>query len=236
MIKKSRGNLANNRQSFFEKQPLVAILLGLAVGLVSLSLIKEDVISTAGTLFNFFPSKYGVAPAETYDGAVMLGIFTSLAQAIAMGIIPMRDIKRGTRISAIIIFLIFLPFDNWTDIVHRSNYLSGNIWVSSGTTFVFYTFGSEVAAGLGWYAVFKFLRPAISQIMLLIASLIAFFGMIGKEWKNYMQVARKRSSRYISERASRLEVGGIPSTPSHPNSASGNRTPARTSRYSKKRR
>jgi len=193
-----------NEKSFFEKQPLTAFILGLAVALVATYLIKDDVISTAETLFNYLPIKFDVRPTEAWEGALVLGAFTSLVQAIAMGIMPMKDAKTGIRISALVIFIIFLPIDNWSDIVHRSNYLSGNIWVAVGTTFIFYTFGSEIAAGLGWFTAFKFFRPAISQLMLLSASFFAFFGIVKAEWSRYMQVARNKANRYLGEREQEL--------------------------------
>jgi len=217
-----------SKQSFFDKQPLIAFLVGLSVALLGTALIKEDIASTAETLFVYFPIRFGVTPSVTRTGAVFLGVFTSLVQAIAIGVATSKNFTTSTRISAGVLFIIFLPFDNWTDIVHRSGYLSGNIWVAVATTIIFYTFGSEVASGLGWLAVALFFRPALSQLMLIFASVGAFFKVLKTEWRNYTRVAANRANRYVEERRKNLE-GENPRGKTSPTTT--NKTPTAYSPY-----
>lgn len=193
---------------------LISFLFSIAGIVISALLLKEDVTSTAHTIFEYFPSKYGVTPASTWQGAIILGVFTSVLQVVAASVafgkfsIPSRGV-------AAIALVASLAFDNWTDIVFRSGNLTGNMEVAIVTTLAFYTIGSEITQGLSWLVFAGTWRVAISDFMWGWAKFGAGWQSIGSEWKNFQRAARNKE---FSERNTGIPRDSGDSRPNHPNS------------------
>ncbi len=235
------------KENVLDKLPIFAVLVGVSLTAVGLFFIKDDVYSSAKTLFEYFPAKFNVYPASKFENALMLGVFLSLIQAVTMAIVPSKNFSWKLRLSSLIMLIISILLDNWTDVVHRSQYLQGNIYVATGITVGFYTLGSEIATGLGLYLIGLYMRPALSQLMLLWAMLGSLIDVIRSEWNNYVKVAKLRSERYVKERNDELylkyelENGGHqrksknrtpnrPQTRKTPTTSSGNLTGKRVPR------
>lgn len=196
-------------------QGLRAIVLFISIAgiAVSASLFKEDVLSTAHTLFYYFPAIFGVIPAITYNGTIYQGIFVSVMQIVGAVVGFNSDIQsRGVRWLARIMFAISLPFDAWTDIVHRSNEFSGNIWIATVTTLFFYTFGSEIMQSLCWLLVVRYWRTGIAEILWTVANVWSGLKSIGTEWANFRRGADNFENRNLANRANEFTGNANTST------------------------
>lgn len=182
--------MTNKKKPLIKGFALVAFFASLAGIYISFGLLKEDVLSTALTVFNYFPLEYGVTPATDMQGAMILGWFTTVLQIVTAGIIFSNGyFPKITRWIAIVSFALACGFDNWTDIVHRSGYLTGNMKVSIVTTFSFYTVGSEVLQALSWAVMITFWRTAISDVMWGWAVFLAGIRSIKNEMNNFHRSA-----------------------------------------------
>lgn len=161
---------------------------------ISYMTLKEDVLSTAKTVFEYFPMKYQVTPAATWQGAIVLGFFTSIVQVVAGSVAFSKKFSNSLRTAAFIVFLAGCGFDNWTDVVFRSGNLTGDIKVAIVTTVAFYSFGSEILQGLSLIVFFTFWRLAISDLMWGWAKFLAGLNSIGEEWKRFRKAANKKEN------------------------------------------
>lgn len=173
---------------------LVSLLFAIAGIVISTMTIKEDVTSTAKTIFEYFPSKYGVTPASTWAGAMTLGIFISVFQVVASSVAFSKNFHITNRIVATFALGISLVFDNWTDVVFRSGYLSGNTEIAWITTVAFYTLGSEIMQGLSWLVVFSTWRVAVSDFMWGLAKFNSGLSSIGSEWNSFKRAANNKEN------------------------------------------
>jgi hypothetical protein len=122
------------------------------------------------------------------------------------------NFSRANRISATIGYIVFMVFDGFTDVTHRSQFLTGDIWVSVGITIAFYTLGAELLTGYSSMLVGQYWRRGVSDILLMLSSIIAFFKNVHKEWENYQRASKRREEKYIGEREKEVGGGGyIPS-------------------------
>lgn len=174
---------------------LISFFAAIAGIVVSFLLIREDVTSTAHTLFEYFPSKFGVTPSSTWAGAIILGIFTSILQVVAASVAFNKQFSTSNRVLAFLTFVFACYFDNWTDVVFRSGNLTGNVKIATITTLAFYTFGSELTQGLSWLVFAHNWRSAISDIMWGWAKVQAGFSSINAEWANFRRAATNKESR-----------------------------------------
>ena len=170
---------------------ILSFLASIAGIVVSFLLLKEDVLSTAKTLFEFFPMKYGVIPSATWSGAIVLGLFTSILQIVSASISLSPRYGSWTRILATVSLIVSAWFDNWTDVVFRSGYLTGNTRIATISTLAFYTFGSEITQSLSWIVFLNIWRVAISDFMWGSAKLGAGFSSIKLEWKKFQSAAKR---------------------------------------------
>ena len=130
------------------KKLSIILFVASVVGVIVSSLgMYDDVMSTAHTLQNYFPSKFGVTPSSTENGNIRLGVFISSVQIVAAAIVVSEHFSKKYRILAGVLLAVSIVFDAWTDIVFRSGYLTGNIPVAATTTIAFYTFGTEILDG-----------------------------------------------------------------------------------------
>jgi len=171
---------------------LVSFLAALAGLVISFLLLKEDVLSTAHTLFEYFPNKYGVSPAATWSGAIVLGLFTSIVQVVSASMMFSKEFSKANRILASFAFLVSCPFDNWTDIVFRSGNLTGDLKVATISTMAFYTLGSELLQGMSWLVALALWRRAISDAMWGLARIKAGWKSIGSEWISFDRAAQRK--------------------------------------------
>lgn len=171
---------------------LASFLASCAGIVISFLLLKEDVISTAHTVFEYFPLKYGVTPSTTWDGAFILGLFITVLQIVSASVAFSERFSVPWRALAGVSLLASGIFDNWTDIVFRSGNLTGDMRVAVITTLAFYTFGSEITQGLSWLVFMSSWRKAISDLMFGWASFTAGVDSIGGEWKRISQEALKK--------------------------------------------
>lgn len=174
---------------------LISFFAAIAGIIVSFLLIREDVTSTAHTLFEYFPSKFGVTPSSTWEGAIILGIFTSILQVVAASVAFNKQFSTASRVIAFVAFVFACYFDNWTDIVFRSGNLMGNVKIATVTTLAFYTFGSEVTQGLSWLVFATNWRSAISDLMWGWAKVQAGFFSISAEWANFKRAAGNKENK-----------------------------------------
>jgi hypothetical protein len=174
---------------------ILSFLASIAGIIVSFLLLKEDVLSTAKTLFEFFPTKYGVIPSATWSGAIILGLFTSILQIVSASIALSPRYGTWARILATISLIASAWFDNWTDVVFRSGYLTGDTKIATISTLAFYTFGSEITQSLSWIVFLNIWRTAISDIMWGWAKLGAGFSSIQSEWKKFQSAAKRSEDK-----------------------------------------
>lgn len=175
---------------------LLAFLASMAGIVIAFMLMKEDVISTAHTLNEFFPTRYGVTPSSTWEGSIILGLFTTVLQIVAASTAFSNNVPSGWRWLSAFLLVAGCVFDNWTDVVFRSAYLTGNITVAIVTTVSFYTAGSELLQSFSLLIFFSYWRRAISDLMWGIAMLRAGLRSILSEWTRYISAAdRKEKSR-----------------------------------------
>lgn len=170
----------------------ISFLFSIAGIVISFLTIKEDVTSTAHTIFEYFPMKYGVVPSETWQGAIILGIFTTVLQVITANIVFSKKFPLPVWLVALAGLTASLLFDNWTDIVFRSNNLTGNLQVAIVTTVAFYTLGSEIMQSLSWLVLLATWRPAISDFMWGVAKAQAGFSSISREWGSFRRAANNK--------------------------------------------
>ena len=174
---------------------LISFFAAVAGIVVSFLLIREDVTSTAHTLFEYFPMKFGVTPSSTWSGAIILGMFTSILQVVAASVAFNKQFATASRVLAFVAFIVACYFDNWTDVVFRSGNLAGDVGIATVTTLAFYTFGSEVTQGLSWLVFVNNWRSAISDIMWGWAKVGAGFRSIGAEWANFQRAATNKENK-----------------------------------------
>lgn len=205
---------------------ILSFLAAIAGIIVSFLLLREDVLSTAKTLFEFFPMKYGVIPSSTWNGAIVLGLFTSVLQIVSASVALSSRYGTWTRLLALMSLVASAWFDNWTDIVFRSGYLTGNTQIATISTLAFYTFGSEITQSLSWIVFLNIWRVAISDFMWGWAKLGAGFSSIKSEWRKFQSAARRVEDK---ERGTESETSR-PSQPSHRPSSSTNRPTSSTLR------
>lgn len=179
---------------------LVSFLASIAGIVISFLLLKEDVTSTAHTLFEYFPMKYGVIPSSEWNGAIILGLFTSVLQVVSASIMFSKSFSAQNRWLAFIAFVSSCGFDNWTDVVFRSGNLTGDIQVATITTLAFYTVGSEALQGFSWLIFFNTWRQGISDFMWGVARLQSGFSSISSEWSSFKRAASRRESRESDDR------------------------------------
>lgn len=170
----------------------ISFLFSIAGIVVSALLLREDVTSTAHTLKDYFPLRYGVTPSSTWEGALILGLFTSILQVIAANVAFSGKFSNTARGVAAISLISSVVFDNWTDVVFRSGNLTGDIRVAYATTIAFYTLGSEVTQGLSWLVFVGTWRAAISDLMWGAAKFGAGFGSIKGEWNSFQRAAKNK--------------------------------------------
>lgn len=168
---------------------LISFMAALAGVVISILLLKEDVISTAKTVFEYFPSRYGVTPSTSWDGAIILGVFTSVLQVVSASVAFSNKFGLYWRILAALSLGLSAWFDNWTDIVFRSGGLTGDVRIATISTLAFYTFGSEVTQGLSWLVLVSSWRQAVSDFLWGWAKLGAGLSSISGEWKHFQKAA-----------------------------------------------
>ena len=182
------------------------LLSSIGAFIVSILALKEDIYSTAMTLLVYFPLEYNVQPVSDMLGANILAIMISLTQIVTIAIALNDDFPVSQRIVAALLYMFSMLFDGFTDVVFRSEYLTGNIYIAIGVTVGFFTFGAEMLSGFSGMLIGKFWRRGISDIMLHLARIKAFFNNVKKEQESYRRVAQKGEDRYLGEREK--EVGG----------------------------
>lgn len=211
---------------------IIAFVASIAGILVSFLTLREDVISTAKTLFEYFPASYGVTPAVNWEGAIILAVFTSVLQIVSASVAFSSKYSPLTRIGAIITLIASAWFDNWTDVVFRSGYLTGDTKIATVSTLAFYTFGSEITQSLSWLVFLNIWRLAISDVMWGTARLVAGYKSIAEEWGRFKSAAHRAERR---ERGFEGDSSGTSSRPQteireqSPNTQS-NQQPARGQR------
>lgn len=183
---------------------LLSFLASLAGVVISFLLLKEDVISTAKTVFEYFPSRYGVTPSTSWDGAIILGVFISVLQVISASVAFSTKFSMPWRILAGTSLILSGWFDNWTDIVFRSGNLEGDVRIATITTLAFYTFGSEVTQSLSWLVLLSSWRTAVSDLLWGWAKAEAGLASIGSEWRHFKKAA------YNKEFSNRPQEGNNP--------------------------
>ena len=189
----------DNRTKKFSVLFLVASIAGIVI---SASLLKEDVLSTAYTLTVFFPQAFGVTPAMTENGGVYLGIFISLAQIVGAAVAFAKQYSWSVRWMAFVVVFCAVPFDSWTDIVYRSGYLSGNLAVATITTVAFYTFGSEIMQTLSLTLFFSVWRQGLADILWGAVYGWSSLATMRKEAASFARAAKRFADR---ESASRVD-------------------------------
>lgn len=194
---------------------LISFLAAIAGIVVSFLLIREDVTSTAHTLFEYFPMKFGVTPSSTWSGAIILGVFTSILQVVAASVAFNKQFATASRVLAFGAFIFACYFDNWTDVVFRSGNLAGDVGIATVTTLAFYTFGSEITQGLSWLVFANNWRSAISDIMWGWAKVVAGFRSISAEWANFQRAAinKENKDRGVENKPSTPSVSNKPIYP-----------------------
>lgn len=176
---------------------LISFLSSIAGIVISFLLLKEDVISTAWTVFKYFPDKYGVIPSTTWDGAIILGVFISVLQIVSASVAFGKRFSISWRMLAGVSLVASVYFDNWTDIIFRSGYGVGDKMIATITTLAFYTFGSEITQSLSWLIFVSLWRSAISDIMVGVVRVGNGLGSIGPEWES---LTKKPKQEYQPDR------------------------------------
>ena len=175
----------------------ISFVFSIAGIVISALLLKEDVISTAHTIFEYFPQRYGVTPSSTWEGAIILGVFTSVLQVIAANVAFSKNFSNASRAVALFSFVASCVFDNWTDVVFRSGQLSGDVRIAIVTTLAFYTLGSEVTQGLSWLVFASLWRLAISDFMWAASKTSAGFGSISSEWRSIQRATQRKPNESL---------------------------------------
>lgn len=163
---------------------LISFLSAMAGIVISFLLLKEDVISTAKTVFEYFPQRYGVTPSTSWDGAIILGVFISVLQIVSASVAFAKRFSMPWRLLAWVSLICSVYFDNWTDIIFRSGYGLGDKQIATITTLAFYTFGSEITQSLSWLVFMSLWRAAISDIMIGFTRFNQGLNSIGAEWRS----------------------------------------------------
>ena len=189
---------------------IVGFIAGVAGVIVSWSLLKEDVFSTAKTLFEYFPLTFGVTPASTWEGAQRLGWFTTILQIVAGTIAFTKGYNQWLRLVSVLLLGVSVPFDNWTDVVYRSGFMQGNPMVAFITTAMFYTVGSELLQSFAWVIIISTWRQAIREIMRAGARVKAGVASISGEWDRIKRIAENTESREIADTYKGTVGGGQP--------------------------
>jgi len=180
----------NNKK--FVGLSIIAFLASIAGIVVSFLTLREDIISTAKTLFEYFPTRYGVTPAVNWEGAIILAVFTSVLQIVSASVAFSSKYGWGMRFGAFLALVASAWFDNWTDVVFRSGYLTGDTKIATVSTLAFYTFGSEITQSLSWLVFLNIWRVAISDVMWGTAKLIEGFNSISGEWSRFKSAAQRQ--------------------------------------------
>jgi len=181
---------------------LISLIAAIAGVIVSFSLLKEDVLSTAKTLFEFFPTNFGVQPAMTWEGAIYLGIFVSVTQIVSASVASRKELAKTIRYTAGFLLALSIPFDAWTDIVFRSGNFTGNPVVATVTTIAFYTFGSELMQSLSWLIVLTSWRQGVREMMWFFAKGIEGIKSVAPEWFTIVRNVRSQEMREVQTKAS----------------------------------
>lgn len=170
-----------NNKKFFGIA-LISFIFGMAGIVISALLLKEDVLSTAHTVFEYFPSRYGVTPSTTWGGAKILGVFISVLQVVSASVAFSNKFSMSWRILATASLGLSVWFDNWTDVIFRSGYGVGDRQIAMISTMAFYTFGSEITQSLSWLVIMSSWRAAISDGLIGMARIKAGLSSIKGEW------------------------------------------------------
>ena len=181
---------------------LISLIAAIAGVIVSFSLLKEDVLSTAKTLFEYFPANFGVQPAMTWTGAIYLGIFVSVTQVVSASVASRKELSKAVRWTAGILLVLTIPFDAWTDIVFRSGNFTGDPLVAIVTTIAFYTFGSEIMQSLSWLIILTSWRQGVRELMWFAAKGIEGFKSIKTEWPTIRRNTRNQEMRDVERMSS----------------------------------
>ena len=193
------------KKGLFDNVAPVVVLFAIATLAVGISLLRDDVLSTAETMYTYFPQEFGVYPAMDFTGAIVLGLFVSVVQMVSLVVATSPAFDKNVRVIAWIVYGILAFLDGWTDVIHRSNKLKGDVGVSVGVTLGFYTLGSEFSSSLAIAVIATFWRKATSDVLFGWAQISAFLSNIAREYSSYRRAANNRESKYLNERAK--EVG-----------------------------
>lgn len=174
---------------------LAQFIASIAGVVISFLLLKEDIISTAHTVFEYFPLTYGVTPSTTWDGAFILGLFVTVLQIVSASVAFSNRFSVSWRVLAGVSLLASGVFDNWTDIVFRSGNMTGDVRIAIITTLAFYTFGSEITQGLSWLVLMASWRFAVSDLMMGWAKFVAGMDSIPSEWKRIQGEVNKKDGQ-----------------------------------------
>jgi hypothetical protein len=202
---------------------LLSFIAALAGIVISFLLLKEDILSTAKTVFEYFPARYGVIPSATWEGAIVLGLFTSVLQVVSASVMFSDRFSNGVRWLAAASFATSCYFDNWTDIIFRSGNLTGDVTIATITTLAFYTFGSEITQGLSWLVATALWRPAISDLLMAIAKTVAGFKSIGSEWGRFQHAAMNQENKERYGNGNEQKKPSTPVTPWQPPNGGGSK-------------
>lgn len=189
---------------------IVGFVAGIAGVVISWSLLKEDIFSTAKTLFEYFPATFGVTPASTWEGAERLGWFTTILQIVAGTIAFTRGYNPWLRLVSLLLLGISAPFDNWTDVVYRSGFMKGDPTVAFITTVMFYTVGSELLQSFSWVIIISTWRQSVREIMRAFARIKAGVTSISGEWERIKRIADNAEAKEIADTYKHTVGGGSP--------------------------
>jgi len=178
---------------------LLIFLFGIGALIISFSLIREDVMSTAHTMLYYFPTQFGVTPVSDMTGGIIVGLFFTFTQVASLAAAMTKEFSKKNRIVGAVLFLVFMIADNWTDIVYRSNSFTGNIWITILVTGTIYTMGSEFSSGIASSIISHYWRSAIAEIFMGVATAKNKIGLLGKEWSRYDKAAGKKENAWIEE-------------------------------------
>lgn len=185
-------------------------LIGIAAAISGFSLLKEDVMSSAYTLLDYFPREFKVKPVSDLTGGIAVGLFFTFTQIAGLFAAMTKEFNIKVRWTGAILFVLFMLIDNWTDIVYRSQYLSGDLVVSVLVTGTIYTVGSEFSSGVAVALVSSFWRSALSEFLMFFAILKNKASSLGRDWKRYDEAARRMEQRQENEERTRLGQDGRP--------------------------
>jgi len=212
----------SRKKGLFDNVAPVVVLFSIATMVVGISLLRDDVLSTAETMFRYFPEQFGVYPATDFTGAVVLGLFISVTQIVSLVVATSPNFPKNIRWIAGFIYGTAAAIDGYTDVVHRSGGLKGDVPVSIGVTLGFYTFGSEFSTSLAAAVFGHFWRKATSDIMFGAAQFFAFLGNMAKEFSSYQRAARNRETKYLNDRAKEVGDFGFANNSSNRNNQNQN--------------